>query len=89
MTRAVALQVKRDLCPAWGIQLLFVVYLGSEKDAQSGMQVIAVLDSSDQAGALGWHTEDQGELVYGRVFAQPVLENGGDGTPSRSRSPLC
>ena len=38
---------------------------------------IVILDNPDQAGALGYHTEDPGGKVWGRVFVQPVISNGG------------
>lgn len=78
MTRACASQVKLHAAPIWGLAPVPVVYHTSEKSCPPGSWVIAILDDSDQAGALGWHTEDQGDLIYGRVFANPVLENGGD-----------
>jgi hypothetical protein len=44
----------------------------------AGSAVIGIFDDADQAGDLGWHTEVSGDVVYGRVFAQPVLANGGN-----------
>ena len=38
---------------------------------------IVLLDDPDQAGALGYHTEDPNGQVWGRVFARPVLQSGG------------
>jgi hypothetical protein len=80
MTRAVAAQVKLHAAPLWAIEPVPVTYLPKEslQTAPPGSWVIAVLDDPDQADALGWHTEQQGGVVYGRVFARPVLDNGGD-----------
>lgn len=78
MTRAVAKQVRHHAAPVWGLMPIPVMFSSTATDAAPGTWVIAVLDDSDQAGALGWHTEDQGDLIYGRVFAKPVLDNGGD-----------
>lgn len=78
MVRAVATQVRLHAAPAWHRSPVPVVWASTEADAQPGSWVIAVLDDADQADALGWHTEEQGELIYGRVFAQPVLDAGGD-----------
>lgn len=75
MTRAVAKQVKLHACPLWDKAPIPVVFSSSVQDAAPGMWVIAILDDPDQADALGWHTEDQGDLVYGRVFARPALDN--------------
>lgn len=78
MTRACAHQVRYHAAPLFGLHYIPVVYLSDEKDAPAGSYVIAVLDDSDQQGALGWHTEDTGDIIYGEVFAKPVLDNGGD-----------
>lgn len=78
MTRACATQLRYHASPAWGLHTVPVTYAANETLAPPGSWVLAVLDDSDQADALGWHTEDQGDLVYGRVFASPVLDNGGD-----------
>jgi hypothetical protein len=77
MVRAVATQVRRHASPAFAAEPVPVVYLTDVSDAQPGMWVINVMNDSDQADALGWHTEKQGDLVYGRVFAAPVLDHGG------------
>ena len=78
MVRAVAHQVRYDACPAFGLTPVPVVFSTDASTAPPGSYVIAILDDSDQAGALGWHTEDQGDVIYGEVFAKPVLDNGGD-----------
>lgn len=77
MARACAAQVRHHAAPLWGLAPIPVVYLPSHHDAPPGSWVISVLDDPDQANALGWHTEDQGDVIYGRVFARPVLDNGG------------
>lgn len=77
MTRACASQVQKHAAPAWGQLPIPVVYAATEKDAPPGAWVIAVLDNADQADALGWHTESEGDLIFGRVFAAPVLDHGG------------
>ncbi|MFE7394311.1 hypothetical protein [Streptomyces sp. NPDC057582] len=78
MARACALQVAHDAAPQWGQVPIPVVFLENEQQAPPGAWVIAVLDDEEQADALGWHTEDQGDKIYGRVFARPILANGGD-----------
>jgi hypothetical protein len=70
-------QVRDHVAPAWGLLPPEVVYLS----AASGMHcdaVIGLFDDAAQAGDLGWHTEGAGASVYGRVFARPVLDNGGN-----------
>lgn len=81
MTRACAHQLRYDAAPFFGLAPMPVTYISASNlkaQAAPGSWVISVLDDPDQADALGWHTEDQGDLIYGRVFAKPVLDNGGD-----------
>ena len=75
---AVAHQLRYHAAPAWGKSPVPVVFTSNPQDAQPGTYVIGILDDSDQANALGWHTEDAQGRVYGRVFASPVLDNGGN-----------
>jgi hypothetical protein len=77
MTRACATQLKYHAAPAWGRLPIPVVYAASEAVAPPGSWVIGIFDDSDQAGALGWH-DISSDVVFGRVFARPVLDHGGD-----------
>lgn len=77
MARACAAQINLHAAPAWGKTPIPVIYSSTPQDAAPGSWVIAILDNPDQANALGWHTESQGEVIFGRVFAKPVLDNGG------------
>lgn len=78
MTRACATQLRFHAAPLFRLSPAPVTFSSSESDAAPGSFVIAILDDSDQAGALGWHTEGQGDVIYGEVFARPVLDNGGN-----------
>jgi hypothetical protein len=70
-------QLRDHVAPAWGLLPPTVEFLagppGRHYDA-----IIGILDNADQAGDLGWHSEGPDANVYGRVFAQPVLANGGN-----------
>lgn len=77
MAQACAHQIRYHLSPVWG-RSASVIYFASDAIVPPGAHIISILDNSDQAGALGWHTEDAGESIYGRVFAKPVLDNGGN-----------
>lgn len=77
MTRACATQLRHHAAPLWGKEPIPVMYSSILEDAAPGTWVIAILDDADQAGDLGWHTEEQGDLIYGRVFAKPSLDAGG------------
>lgn len=71
---ALQTQVSRDFAPAWGIdaQLTFVP---KGQPSPAGVWPLAVLDDSDQAGALGYH-EVQSDLPYGLAFARSDIEDG-------------
>lgn len=75
--RACAYQLRYHAAPVWRTLPVPVVYAITEAAAPPGSWVIGVFDNADQAGDLGWHSEDGG-VAYGRVFAGPVLDNGGD-----------
>jgi len=45
-------------------------------DGNDGFPMV-LFDDSDQAGALGYHSQDPDGKVWGRVFVNPVLNNGG------------
>jgi hypothetical protein len=53
------------------------VYVPKGGTAPAGAFPLVIMDDPDQAGALGYHTEDPDGKVWGRVFVKPVLENGG------------
>jgi hypothetical protein len=82
MTRACAHQLRYDAAPLFGLAPMPVTYTTKQVLEIGAIPprswVISILDDPDQADALGWHTEEQGELIYGRTFARPVLDNGGD-----------
>lgn len=61
-------QVARDFGPIWhiGAHLHFVPVRGKPP---AGAWCIAVLGSSDQAGALGYHDESPSGMPLGKVFA--------------------
>lgn len=78
MARACATQIKMHAAPAWDRNPAAVVFYEAKGMVPPGASIITVLDDADQAGALGWHTEARGGVVYGRVFARPVIKAGGD-----------
>ena len=78
MTAAINYQVAHHVAPAWNLVPPVVAFLQDATHVPAGTAVIGIFDDADQAGDLGWHTEAAGGVVYGRVFAQPVLSNGGE-----------
>lgn len=63
--------------PIWGVRQIPVVYVSNPSDTPPGAWLLTVLDDADQANALGFHDELKDGIIYGRVFASPVLDNGG------------
>jgi hypothetical protein len=81
MTLLANRQARDDVAPAWGMLPPRVTFVPGTAMPSPGLgldALIGILDDADQAGDLGWHTEGPGARVYGRVFARPVLENGGN-----------
>jgi hypothetical protein len=76
MTLLVDKQLREHVAPAWGLAPPSVLYLSGPAEFHCDA-IIGILDDADQAGDLGWHTEGPDADVYGRVFASPVLQNGG------------
>jgi hypothetical protein len=71
-------QLRDDVAPPLGILPPRVIFVPRSGPSQKLDALIGILDDADQAGDLGWHTEGPDATVYGRVFARPVLSNGGD-----------
>lgn len=69
-------QVVADLSPAWSKLPIPVMLLSSAATVPAGSYAISILDNPDQPDALGYHSE-QGDIVYGKIFVDPVLSNGG------------
>jgi hypothetical protein len=77
MVGAVAAQVQDHFSPAWQIPANPVTYLPKGAPPPAWGAVLTVVDNPDQPGVLGWHTEGEHDVIYGYVFAAPVLDNGG------------
>lgn len=54
-----------------------VIACDTEAQAPANARIIVVMDSPDQADALGYHTETPDGRMWGRVFINPILDNGG------------
>lgn len=82
---ALQTQVNRDFAPAWGItcQLNF-----AGKSPPLGVEVIHVLDDTDQADALGYHATDQSDNPVGFVFARTAQQYGESWTVTLSHELL-
>jgi len=72
---ALQTQVHRDFAPTWGIDA-DLVFVPSGGDPPSGAWWQVILDTSDQAGALGYHDLTSQGLPLGKVFAKSDIDNG-------------
>jgi len=77
MAMLVNRQLRDHVAPAWGLLPPSVRLIAAGTTVKCDA-IIGLLDDADQAGDLGWHTEGPDAQVYGRVFARPVLDNGGN-----------
>jgi hypothetical protein len=86
-TAACARQIAEHVAPAYGITPRRVQFLTARSHAPAGAWVIAVLDNADQAGALGWHTEDAaGRSMVACSRAVHGLRRARQRRPCRTRS---
>src|SRR5690348_1485515 len=72
---ALQTQVTDHFCPAWGFGATLTFVPKSERPPPDAWQ-IAVLDNSDQAGALGYHDLTADNLPLAKVFAKSDLQFG-------------
>ena len=77
MCLAVNRQLREHVAPAWGLAAPCLQFVTSTP-VEPGTAALGILDDADQADDLGWHAETTAGVVYGRVFARPVLDNGGN-----------
>jgi hypothetical protein len=69
LTKVLQEQVRKDFAPVWGIDAnLTFVAKGQTPDKSTWW--LAILDDSDQAGALGYHDVTDAGLPLGKVFAK-------------------
>jgi hypothetical protein len=84
---ALQTQVHRDFAPAWGVDAdLSFVPKGQQPPA--GAWWLALLDNSDQAGALGYHDVTSEGLPLGKVFAGTDKQYGYNWTVTTSHELL-
>jgi hypothetical protein len=78
MVTACNTQIARDVAPAWGRTAIPVVYYANERSmpVQSDAVKIYIFNNSDQAGALGYHSETMSGQIFGRIFAKTVTDYG-------------
>jgi len=76
MVDAVQVQVHRDFFPVWGLDAT-LNFVPKDNKPPLGMSWMAVLDTADVAGALGYHDVTNDGLPLGKVFAKTTVDDGG------------
>jgi hypothetical protein len=73
---AVRGQLRNHVAPAWGITAPILTLYESLLDVPADVPLVLLVDNSDRAGALGYHTETPDGRPYGRVFLRDALLEG-------------
>jgi hypothetical protein len=68
-------QVSEDFAPVWGIDAT-LGYVKKGEVPDPAAWVLGIFDTSDQAGALGYHDVTEAGLPLGKVFAKTDLDLG-------------
>jgi hypothetical protein len=76
MCQAIQIQLDLHVLPAWNMKAGTIKFYTDPKTVPGYAWVVRMLDNSIQAGALGYHAEDN-DVVDAFIFASPVLQNGG------------
>jgi hypothetical protein len=86
LAAALAIQVNRDWYPAWGSNPIIRFYVGykpSLLEANTAILrpppnawILAILDDSDQADALGYHDQTPTGQPLGKCFAKSTMQDG-------------
>ncbi|MBI1850341.1 MAG: hypothetical protein HYR85_08365 [Planctomycetes bacterium] len=80
-------QVSNDFAPAWGIDAS-LTFLPSGSNPSPDAWWLVILDTSDQAGALGYHDITSAGLPLGKVFAKSDVDFGSSWTITASHELL-
>ena len=70
ITGALQQQVDRDFAPAWGVRTSLTFLPKGVTDGWQGRWNVVVLDTSDEANALGYHDLTPDGLPLGKCFAK-------------------
>jgi len=76
MVKALQIQLDSHFLPAWNIKQATISFFQDKSKVPEHAWIMNMLDNSTQAGALGYHSIDDG-VSDAFVFAEPVLSNGG------------
>jgi len=76
MCKAIQIQLDSHFCPAWDLKSVLIAFFPDPKSVPEKDWIINILDTPTQAGALGYHSENN-DKIDAFIFSQPVLSNGG------------
>jgi len=76
ITLALAKQAAEHVAPLWSIVPPALEYAPNGK-VVAGASALAIFDTPEQAGYLGYHSVGPDGVPYGRVFVDPILRSGG------------
>lgn|SRR5574337_125416 len=76
MCQAIQVQLDLHVLPAWNMKAGTIKFYADKNKVPGYAWVVNMLDNSTQAGALGYHSEDN-DKIDAFIFAGPVLQNGG------------
>jgi hypothetical protein len=76
MAEACVNQVNYHAAPLWGSRGITGGFYRPNA-IPAGAFAMYFFDNADQAGALGYHTEDPNGSIYGRVFVKDTMNGGG------------
>ncbi len=76
MVDACSRQQAEDVCPTWSVEHRPVnIYTSIEGLPPTTTDIVPIVDEPGDPGVLGLHS--RGIAPYGRVFVNPILDNGG------------
>lgn len=75
ITAALQVQVDQHFAPIWNIDA-DLVFVAAKDPAPKDAWLLAILDTSDQASALGYHDLTKTGQPLGKAFAKSDLDNG-------------
>lgn len=76
MCQAIQIQMNLHVLPAWNMKSGSIKFFPDPSKVPGYAWVVSILDTPTQAGALGYHSEDN-DKVDAFIFVQPVVSNGG------------
>lgn len=77
LVAGINVQVQRDFCPRWSLRCS-LRFVPTGRTAPKGYGWIKVTGTSDEPGALGYHTETPEGLPVGYIFTQDDAKYGAD-----------